>query len=139
MSPESRSVRDPVDRPVTVIVAEDEFLIRLDVAEELRRIGWKVIEVTNADDAIELLQSSVIVDLVLTDVNMPGSSNGLDLARFVVRERPFVKVAVMSAHLGGLPGNERVCDLFIAKPFLHSQLVDQLRPLVEEGKRASDE
>ncbi len=139
MSPESRSVRDLVDRPVTVLVAEDEFLIRLDVAEELRRVGWKVIEVTNADDAIELLRSPVIVDLVLTDVNMPGSSNGLDLARFVVRERPSVKIAVMSAHLGRMPGNERLCDLFIAKPFLHSQLVDQLRPLVEEGRSFSDE
>lgn len=137
MSQESRSIRDP-ERPVTVLVAEDEFLIRLDVAEELRRVGWKVIEVSNADDAIDLLQSPVIVDLVLTDVNMPGRSNGLDLARFVVRKRPSVKIAVMSAHLDRVTGNERLCDLFIAKPFLHSQLVEQLRPLVEEVTSSSD-
>jgi two-component system, response regulator PdtaR len=115
---------------VTVLVAEDEFLIRLDVAEELRRVGWKVIEVSSADEAIDLLRSTVIVDLVLTDVNMPGQTNGLDLARFVAREKPNVRVAIMSGHFTGEPVDAQ-CDLVIPKPFLHSQLVEQLRPLLE--------
>ena len=114
----------------TVLLAEDEFLIRLDVAEELRRVGWKVIEVSSADEAIDLLRSSVIVDLVLTDVNMPGQSNGLDLAEFVAREKPNVRVAIMSGHFRGDAASNVQCDLVIAKPFLHSQLVEKLRPLL---------
>src|SRR5690348_4307051 len=83
---------EALEHTVTVLLAEDEVLIRLDVAEELRRAGWKVIEVASADDAIDILNSPVIVDLVVTDVNMPGEANGLDLARLVRRERRNVKV-----------------------------------------------
>nr|WP_237684462.1 response regulator [Pseudaminobacter soli] len=121
-------------------MAEDEILIRIDVAEELRRAGWKVIEVASADDAIDILKSSVIVDLVVTDVNMPGQSNGLDLAGFVARERPKIKVAIMSAHFvpAAEPGGAAPCDLFISKPFLHSQLVDQLRPLLQRGTSSAE-
>jgi DNA-binding NtrC family response regulator len=128
-----------LEHTVTVLLAEDEVLIRLDVAEELRRAGWKVIEVATADDAIGILNSPVIVDLVVTDVNMPGEANGLDLARFVDRERPDIKVVIMSGHF--VPGaeSERAppYDLFIPKPFLHSQLVDQLLPLLQSGKGGS--
>lgn len=125
---------------MTVLLAEDEVLIRLDVAEELRRAGWKVIEVSSADDAIEVLGSSVVVDLVLTDVNMPGQSSGLDLARFVSRERPNVKVVIMSGHFVPTAETRETapCDLFIPKPFLHSQLVDQLQPLLQSGSGSSE-
>jgi CheY-like chemotaxis protein len=60
---------------------------------------------------------------------MPGQTNGLDLARFVAREKPNIKVAIMSGHFTGEPVDAR-CDLIIPKPFLHSQLVEQLRPLL---------
>lgn len=131
---------DALQQTVTVLLAEDEVLIRLDVAEELRRVGWKVIEVASADDAIAILNTSVIVHLVVTDVNMPGRSNGLDLARFVARERPNIRVVIMSAHFvpAADAGEAVAYDLFIAKPFLHSQLVDQLRPLVPGGTRSAE-
>ena len=129
MKPSEIAQASTLPETVTVLVAEDEILIRLDVAEELRRVGWKVIEVSSADEAIEVLKSSVIIDLVLTDVNMPGQRNGLDLARFVAREKPNVKVAIMSGHFTGEPLDAK-CDLVIPKPFLHSQLVEQLKPLL---------
>lgn len=127
---------DASEHTVTVLLAEDEILIRLDVAEELRRADWKVIEVASADDAIDILKSPVIVDLLVTDVNMPGKANGLDLARFVRRERANIKVVIMSGHFlpAAEPGQESLCDLFISKPFLHSQLVDQLMPLLRSGE-----
>lgn len=128
------------ERAVTILLAEDEVLIRLDVAEELRRAGWKVIEVASADDAIEILNSPVIVDLLVTDVNMPGKANGLDLARFVGRERPNIKVVIMSGHFVPAAGSDEIppCDLFIAKPFLQSQLIEQLRPLLQGGMRRAE-
>jgi CheY-like chemotaxis protein len=63
-------------RPVVVLIAEDEILIRWAVAEELRAAGWEIIEVATADDAIEVLKTAIEVDLVLTDVNMPGRTKG---------------------------------------------------------------
>jgi DNA-binding NtrC family response regulator len=83
---------------VVALVAEDAILIRWAVAEELRAANWNVIEVATADDAIELLQTAIEVDVVVTDVNMPGKTNGLDLAGVVVRERPDTKVVIMSGH-----------------------------------------
>ena len=131
---------EALEHTVTVLLAEDEVLIRLDVAEELRRAGWKVIEVASAHDAMDILNSSVIVDLVVTDVNMPGEANGLDLARFVARERPNIKVVIMSGHFipAAEPEHAPPCDLFIPKPFLHSQLVDQLLPLLQSGTGRSE-
>jgi DNA-binding NtrC family response regulator len=131
---------EALEHTVTVLLAEDEVLIRLDVAEELRRAGWKVIEVASADDAIDILNSPVIVDLVVTDVNMPGEANGLDLARWVRRERRNVKVVIMSGHFVPATEPEQAppCDLFIPKPFLHSQLVEQLMPLLQSGKDGSE-
>lgn len=128
---------EALEQPVTVLLAEDEVFIRLDVAESLRDVGWKVIEVASADDAIAILNSSVIVDLVVTDVNMPGKMTGLDLARFVARERPHIKVAVMSGHFipSAEPEELLLFDLFVAKPFLHPQLVQQLKRLLQSGTR----
>lgn len=84
------------DRPVTVLLAEDEFLVRALIADEMRQLGWQVIEVGTADEAVEIVRSPIELDLVLTDVHMPGSLDGLDLADRVREQRPGIKVAVMS-------------------------------------------
>lgn len=131
---------DALEHTITVLLAEDDVLIRLDVAEELRRVGWKVIEVASADDAIDILKSPVIVDIVVTDVKMPGNADGLDLARFVGRERPNVKVVIMSGHFvpAANPEEAPAFDLFITKPFLHTQLIEQLVPLLQNARGRSE-
>src|SRR5690554_3053860 len=82
-------------RPVTVLLAEDEPLIRLDIAYELRGAGWSVVEVGTADAAIPLLDT-IKFDVVVTDVNMPGQADGLDLVRLVNEGLPDVRVVVIS-------------------------------------------
>jgi CheY-like chemotaxis protein len=119
------------ERRTVVLIAEDEVLIRWSVADELREFGWDIIEVATADDAIELLQTGLQVDMVVTDVNMPGTAKGFDLARFVVRERPpTVKVVIMSGHARPEEGNERLYDLFVSKPFDEREMAEQLRALM---------
>jgi two-component system, response regulator PdtaR len=119
-----------LERPLVALIAEDEILIRWALADELRRSGWDIIEVNTADDALEVLRTSIDVDVVVTDVKMPGRANGFDLAAFVVRERPWVKVVIMSGHARPQDRGERLFDIFVAKPFDQRELGGQLRSLV---------
>jgi len=79
------------DKP-TVLVVEDEVLVRLMIADELREQGLHVLEASNADDALTILQSSLPVDLLFTDVRMPGRMDGVALARFAHSRFPWLKL-----------------------------------------------
>lgn len=88
----------PASAPV-VLVVEDEVLIRLATSDELRDIGFEVVEAANADEAMRYLRTSR-VDAVLTDVRMPGTMDGLELARIVRKQYPDVAVFIVSGHVG---------------------------------------
>jgi two-component system, response regulator PdtaR len=128
---ESVQGEEPAREGVTVLLAEDEYLIRLDIAESLRRIGWQVLEVGTADDAIQLIHSRISFDLLLTDVHMPGSATGLDLARLVREQRPAVRIAVMSGQLQPEPEIIPLFDLFIPKPA--ANLLELLQGLMHDA------
>jgi DNA-binding NtrC family response regulator len=116
-----------------VLLAEDEFLIRLAVADELRHGGWQVIEVGTVDEGAEVLRSAMPLDLVITDVHMPGEHDGLALARLVRKLRPDTPVVVMSGQLTLPATDPDAYELFIPKPA--SGLFDRLSALV--GGRAA--
>ena len=61
-----------------VLVVEDEFLIRMDVVDNLTDAGFEVLDAKNADEAIRLLESRNDIELVFTDVHMPGSIDGIE-------------------------------------------------------------
>src|SRR5690349_18176135 len=65
----------------TVLVAEDEVLVRLDISDYLRAHGYNVIEANSAAEAIQVFKSDLEVAVVFTDVRMPGTTDGIDLAR----------------------------------------------------------
>lgn len=111
----------------TVLIVEDEPLIRMTLADSLEDEGYDVVEATSALEAIGILGGRE-VDAMITDVDMPGGLNGLDLTKFVAACRNKLPVIVTS---GGhrlrseeLPGNAQ----FIAKPY---NLATVLRMLVE--------
>jgi DNA-binding NarL/FixJ family response regulator len=82
----------------TILLVEDEPLIRMDIAAELRARGFEVVEAARAIAAIDLLMArSIPIDLLLTDVQMPGEMDGLDLARWAGEHHPGLVLAVMSA------------------------------------------
>jgi CheY-like chemotaxis protein len=66
-----------------VLVVEDEALVRLSAREEIEAAGFKVYEANNADEAIRLLGANSDIELVFTDVDMPGSMDGVKLAHYV--------------------------------------------------------
>jgi len=117
--------------PLTVLLVEDEILIRMDIGDELRRGGWTVYEVGTADAAIEFLRSPMVVDLVLTDVRMPGTLDGLELAAFLRREKPAVRVAVMSGHYVPNWQEQHLFDGFFPKPVDTDLVVKELGELVQ--------
>lgn len=102
-------------RPARILVVEDEVLIRLLVANELREAGFAVIEATRADEALTYFQAGGEVDLVFSDIRLPGSLSGVDLARLLRRDLPSLPIILTSGNLG----MERVSDvaLFVPKPY----------------------
>src|SRR6202034_389743 len=84
-------------RPVVLIV-EDEFLLRIDAADIIAAAGFEVVEAENADQAIEILEARRDIAEVFTDIQMPGSMDGLKLARAVRVRLPPIKLVATSGH-----------------------------------------
>jgi CheY-like chemotaxis protein len=103
------------ERPQTVLLVEDEILIRMDLAESLRDQGWEVIEAGTAVDALDLLRL-IVVDIVVTDVHMPGGMTGIDLARSIRDGWPDLPVVVMSGLHRPQDEEGRYFDAFQSKP-----------------------
>jgi CheY-like chemotaxis protein len=115
-------------RPVVLIV-EDEFLLRMDAAEMIGAAGFEVIEAANADEAIEVLEARRDITVVFTDIQMPGSMDGLKLARAVRGRWPPIKIIATSgrSHFSetDLPEGGR----FLLKPYSPAQVTGVLREL----------
>lgn len=93
---------EPISEPVAarVLLVEDDVTLRLWIAEELRDAGFTVIEAKNADEASTLFASGSLVDLIFSDVRMPGSMNGLEFARQVKAQHPTLPIVITSGDLG---------------------------------------
>ncbi len=100
----------------TVLLVEDEFLLRLMMSDLLQENGFKVLEATTADEAVMAIQAEVTIDLVFTDVRLPGRMTGLDLAAFAKQSYPELPVVVTSGFIGKTELPEGTC--FLPKPYL---------------------
>jgi len=109
------------ERP-TILLIEDEVLIRMMLADELRGRGFNVVEAQNADEALTLLQSRVPVGLVLTDVQLPGSMDGIGLARLLRATRPELKVVIASGNISCAPGGD-IAHAFFRKPYAPDDII----------------
>jgi two-component system, response regulator PdtaR len=98
-----------------VLVVEDEVLIRVLVAEELRSAGLCVIEASNADDAWSYAAAGGPIDLLFSDIQMPGSMSGLDLARKLKNRSPRLDVIMASGQ--ATPKDVADVGAFLAKPY----------------------
>jgi CheY-like chemotaxis protein len=119
----------------TILVVEDEILVRAMVADDLREQGYRVIEATHADDALSVLRSGVPVELVLTDVQMPGPLDGLGLARLIRADYPAIKVIIASGCVRGT-AVEAAASAFFAKPYNVRALVAEIARLLADQTMA---
>jgi CheY-like chemotaxis protein len=102
-------------RPVVLIV-EDEFLLRMNAVDMIAAGGFEVVEAANADDAIEILESRRDITVVFTDIQMPGSMDGLKLAQAVRGRWPPIKIVATSGHVGVVETDLRKAGGFCRNP-----------------------
>lgn len=112
-----------------VLVVEDEPLIRMDLVAVLEDMGFPVLEATNADEAIAMLESDPAITTVITDVDMPGTMDGLALT-FLVRDRwPPCHLVVVSGHRRPKISDMAEGSRFIRKPLMIDDLQRTLAEL----------
>jgi two-component system, response regulator PdtaR len=113
-----------------VLIVEDEPLLRMLAVEVVEDAGFVAIEACDADQAVILLESRTDISLLFTDINMPGSMDGLKLAHAVRDRWPPIKILLVSGQerlqLSELPSN----SCFIGKPYQASALVEELRSMI---------
>ncbi|MEH2472743.1 CheY-like chemotaxis protein [Nitrobacteraceae bacterium AZCC 2161] len=112
-----------------VLVVEDDALLRMHAAEMIEEAGFRVIEAQNADEAIRLLESRMDIRIVFTDVDMPGSMNGLKLAHAVANRWPPIRIVATSGHFNIRDGDLPTGGRFIAKPYRSNQVISALHEL----------
>ena len=123
------SVRDETQLAgPSVLVVEDEVLVRMLIAESLRDDGCRVMEAASADEAVQLLRAIATPDVLVTDVKLPGGMDGMQLAAHIRAAQPRMKVIVTSGHASPESACD-VADAFLAKPFELRQLVGRVRTL----------
>ena len=103
-----------LDRPVVpavVLVVEDEMLLRMRAVDMVEDAGYTSVEAVDADEAVAILESRSDIALMFTDVQMPGSMNGLKLAHAVHERWPSIKIILVSGQLtpseGDRPADSR--------------------------------
>lgn len=115
---------------ITVLVVEDEFLLRMDIGQQLEEAGFKVFEAADATQAMELLVANKSISVMFTDIDMPGGIDGLKLAAAVRDRWPPVKIIVTSGlhmvDISNLPAEGR----FMPKPYNPATVIRTIREMV---------
>jgi DNA-binding NtrC family response regulator len=115
---------------IAVLVVEDEAIIRMSIVEELEDAGFEVFEASNAAQAIEVLIANSRIDVMFTDVDMPGGVDGLKLAASVRDRWPPIKIIVTSGHrridVDALPVEAR----FMVKPYDSNAVIRSIREMI---------
>ncbi len=126
----------PEAAPPRILVVEDEILIRTLLAEVLREEGATVIEAATADEAWSFLVSGGEVDLIVSDLHMPGSLNGLQLAQRIRDQGLSLPIIITSGNPG--PGSFIKIGVFIQKPYEFYKLIALIGKLLNLPTRPQD-
>lgn len=117
----------------TVLIVEDELMVRLPIAEFLRECGYNVLEASDAREAIRVVATGEDVDVVFSDVRMPGEMDGFGLALWLRHHRPRLPVLLTSGYYGGHIFDEALAAnvKLIEKPYSQAQVERRIRTLLE--------
>jgi len=128
------SLASPASAPkqarATVLVVEDEVLVRLNISEALRTAGFEVIEADSADNAFSLIQAGERLDVVFTDIRLPGMLDGLALAKMIRAAGPLLPVVITSGEAAKRMEANRT-GKFVPKPYQIEDVVKLITDIVE--------
>ena len=132
-----REIAEAHAAPATILVVEDEVLVRMGIVDDLVWAGHSVIEAANADEALSVLEAGKPVDVVFSDIHMPGTLDGLGLMQIVRRRFPSVRVILTSGL--ELPSPDILGDeaAFIPKPYAAGIVLDLVGRV--QARRRSEE
>ena len=117
----------------TVLVVEDDILVRLTIADHLRGAGYIVFEAPNAAEAAAVFASGERVDVVFTDVQMPGAMDGLMLARWVQEHYSGTQIIVTSGKREAALSSGFISErAFFSKPYAFEAIANRIRSLLEQ-------
>jgi CheY-like chemotaxis protein len=111
---------------VNVLVVEDDFLSRLHAVNLVEDAGYIAVEAFNADEAIRILETRKDIRIVFTDIDMPGSMDGLKLAQAVRKRWPPIELILTSGHLNIRDDEIPERGQFFSKPYVDKEIISAL-------------
>jgi CheY-like chemotaxis protein len=121
--------------PAVVLVVEDEMLLRMRAVDMVEDAGFTSVEAVDADEAVAILESRSDIALLFTDIQMPGSMDGLKLAHAVRQRWPPIKIILVSGQLklanADIPADSR----FFGKPLEAEEMIAEMRRLIGQARR----
>lgn len=134
MSPAGNQMPEPEgERQSAILVVEDDVLLRLATADHFRDSGFHVVEAASGDEARAVLEAGVPVDLIFSDINMPGDLDGSGLARWAANNHSDVLVVLASGVQQALDAAQAAAPrvkAFVLKPYDIDAVIGQLAALV---------
>jgi two-component system, response regulator PdtaR len=117
----------------TVLVVEDEVIIRMSAAATLEDAGFGVLEAGSSAEALQLLLKHQGINVLMTDVRLPGEMDGLDLVDCVQRFHPAIRALVVSGNSSAREASDAGAFAFLSKPYMAHSLVRAVRQLLQSN------
>src|SRR5687768_592282 len=123
----------PDDPTPVVLVVEDEMVLRMRAVDIVEDAGFVPVEAVSADQAINILESRDDISLLFTDIQMPGTMDGLKLAHAAYARWPHIKIILVSGQIAVAEGDKPTDSKFFRKPFEVENMVSELQEMVGLG------
>jgi two-component sensor histidine kinase/CheY-like chemotaxis protein len=126
-------ITHPIESPANVLVVEDEMVLRMRAVDIVEDAGFTAVEAVNADEAMSILESRSDISLLFTDIQMPGSMDGLKLAHAVHDRWPGIKIILVSGQVKPSETDKPADSRFFGKPIEVKQMIGELQRMVGAG------
>jgi two-component sensor histidine kinase/CheY-like chemotaxis protein len=123
----------PTASSPTVLVVEDEMVLRMRAVDIVEDAGFNSVEAVNADEALSILESRSDISLLFTDIQMPGSVDGLKLAHAVHKRWPAIKIILVSGQVNLSDAEKPADSRFFGKPLETEQMIAEIQEMVGNG------
>jgi len=124
---------DPAVSATNVLVVEDEIVLRMRAVDIVEDAGFSAVEAVNADEALAILESRSDISLLFSDIQMPGTMDGLKLAHAVHDRWPSIKIILVSGQVKVSEADKPADSRFFGKPLEVSKMISELQDMVGAG------